>query len=155
VILPSNISGRCSEPPGFKLPRMQLNSPVVTCEQAAAAKKIPLENELKTLVLYTSCGLHSVHVRGDHRVSMRKVKRFLSSDEAFMLAPEELAKLGLAAGTVSPILPPLWEVPHLISESVIDLDFVSTNAGTLLTYFRFSPRILLGAPKVFLGDFEG
>lgn len=140
--------------PGLILPVYLLDHEVVSCEQAASAKNIPLANELKTIIVNTSVGIRAVHVPGNKRVFLRAVKRALACDQAFIAPPECLQTLGLKAGTVCPVLDPVWTMTHLISESVLGLGFVSTNNGTLSGYFRFPPQLLLGARRVMVGGFE-
>jgi prolyl-tRNA editing enzyme YbaK/EbsC (Cys-tRNA(Pro) deacylase) len=141
-------------PPGLILPVYDLDREVVSCEQAAAAKSIPLENELKTILVDTTLGLRAVHVRGNARVSLRAVKRALNCEQAFVASLDRLLALGLEPGTVCPVLNPVWSLPHLLSESVLTLEFVSTNNGSHSSYYRFSPRVLLSARRVLTGTFE-
>ncbi len=143
-----------TSPPGLHLTAFSLDAPVTTCSEAAAAKQIPLSNELKTLILLTESGPYAVHVRGDRRVSLRRVKSFLGSEQASMASLEYLKSMGLEPGTVCPVLDPVWKLPHLISSSVLPLDFVSTNNRTRSRFFRFPPQLLLQAQRAFVGDFE-
>ncbi len=139
--------------PGHRMRQRPLPRDVVTCEEAASAKHIPLANELKTLLLRTSNGLMALHLRGDRRASLRAVKAVLPVKQAYLAEDSDLAELGLAPGTVCAVLDPIWKLPHLISRSVLDLKWVSTNSGTQNSFFRFSPRILLKA-KPIVGDFD-
>ena len=136
------------------MPVYELASDVLSCTEAASAKSIPLENELKTLIITTGTQKFALHIRGDRRASLRKVKRFLNSEQAYMVSPQRLAEMGLKIGTVSPVLEPVWSLPHLISQNILDLDFVSTNNGTRHGFFRFSPRVLLEARSSSVGDFD-
>ena len=142
------------EPPGLTLPVYELDHAVFSCEQAAAAKQIPLEYELTTMVLETTAGIHAVHVPGNERVCLRAVKRALRCDQAYLASPDFLRMLGLASGIVCPVLDPVWSFPHLLSATVLGLEFVSTNNGTLSNFFRFPPQLLLGAREVMVGRFE-
>lgn len=141
-------------PPGLKMDELHLDQEVISCEEAAKAKSINLKNELKTLILSTSDGLVALHLRGDRRASLRAVKSALDVDQAYMLPESELKKLQLVPGTVSAVLEPVWSMPHLVSRSVLALEEVSTNAGTLTKYFRFKPEVLLQAKSIAIGDFE-
>jgi hypothetical protein len=71
-----------------------------------------------------------------------------------MLSLREMNDVGLTPGTVCPVLPPVWDMLQLLSSAVLDLEFVSTNNGTLTGYFVFGPQLLLRLPNVQLGDFE-
>lgn len=140
--------------PGKEMHVHFLESEVVTCDQAAAAKGTELKVELKSLILSTSDGLVALHLRGDRRASLRAVKLALDVGQAHMLPENELEKLGLIPGTVSAVLEPVWSMPHLVSRSILALEQVSTNAGSLTTYFKFKPEVLLQARSVLIGDFE-
>lgn len=142
------------DPPGASMEILNLDTNVVSCDQAASAKGIPLKNELKSIILATSDGMVALHLRGDRRVSLRAVKNTLDVKQAYMLPASELEKIGLVAGTVSAVLEPVWSMPHLISRSVLALEYVSTNARVLDQYFKFKPEILLQAKSTFIGDFE-
>jgi prolyl-tRNA editing enzyme YbaK/EbsC (Cys-tRNA(Pro) deacylase) len=143
-----------SAPPGHSMSSYLLDRPVVTCSEAAMAKQIPLQMELKTLILETSAGLVAVHVPGDRSISLRAVKKALKCREAKLASRGTLAALGLAPGTVTPLLDPVWYMHHLLCESVLALPFVSTNCGTLTGYFKFSPQVLLHAANVTVGPFS-
>lgn len=140
--------------PGAELRTYRLDSPVVTCEQAAAARKIPLMRELKTLLLETNNGLVAAHLPGDGVLSLRKVKRRLDTTEAYLADPEALLALGLSAGTVSAVLEPVWSMPHLVSRRLLSITSVMTNNGTRTGYFEFSPAVLTTAADVVVDDFE-
>jgi len=60
--------------PGTLMKTHFLAESVVSCEDAAEARGIPLTNELKTLVLRTSVGFVAAHLPGDGILSLRKVK---------------------------------------------------------------------------------
>jgi len=141
-------------PPGLTLQVHRLDFPVVTCEEAAAAKGIKLASELKTLILETTSGLVAVHLPGDGILSLRAVKDFIEVEEAYLADPETLLKLGLSAGTVSAVLEPVWSMPHLISRRIFDRDQLSTNNRTKTGYFLFNPVILTRAENTRVGEFE-
>jgi prolyl-tRNA editing enzyme YbaK/EbsC (Cys-tRNA(Pro) deacylase) len=143
-----------SKPPGESLEVYQLSKSVISCKDAANARNVPLGNELKTLILETSAGLIAVHLSGDKLLSLRKVKKFLESSEAFLANPDTLLDIGLSSGTVSAVLEPVWSMPHLVSKQLRKLEFVTTNNGTRKAYFKFSPSLLLQASNVMEGDFE-
>lgn len=140
--------------PPPKLETRALAAPVVSCEQAANAKGIELQRELKSIVVQTRMGCIAVHTRGDRDVSLRKVKRELGLKEAYLASPEVLQKMGLEPGTVSAVRDPVWSMLNLITKQVLDLDLVSTNDGTLTNYVLFDPQILTTNPRHQVGDFE-
>lgn len=141
-------------PPGHSLNRYYLERPVITCREAASAKGIPLSAELKTLILETSIGPVAVHVPGNRKISLRAVKRTLRCQQARVASRDKLSSLGLAPGTVCPVLDPVWYMPQLLCESVLDNETVSTNSGTLTGYFRFKPDVLMRAPRITIGRFS-
>lgn len=147
-------STRRKAPPGLSLAPRLLPKEVITCEEAAAARGIPLANELKTLILRTHDGLVAAHLPGDGVLSLRKVKDRLETAEAYLADPEDLLEIGLSAGTVSAVLDPVWRLPHLVSRRVLDLTEVMTNNGTRTGYFAFDPALLVEAADVVVGDFE-
>ncbi|MCW2308851.1 TIR domain-containing protein [Rhodobium gokarnense] len=131
-----------------------LDREVITCQQAATAKNIALENELKSIIYRTRMGLVAVHVPGNMEVSTRKVKKQLGLKDAYVSDVDSLKRIGLSPGTVSAVKEPVWSLLNLVSASVFEKDFVSTNDGTLTGYYKFDPKILLDAPNLIKGDFE-
>lgn len=128
---------------------------VVSCQDAALARKISVKEELKSLVLKTSSGLIVLHLCGHAQASYRKVKTFLGVKEArqashSLLATELLAK----PGTICPFTPRIWGLPHLIDEDVLSLEYAYTNNATLTGYIQFTPEILTTKPDNNVGDFK-
>ncbi|MEO6393285.1 MAG: TIR domain-containing protein [Pyrinomonadaceae bacterium] len=150
----SIVSKRGGPPPGVALKSYQLTSEVVTCVEAAAARNIPLCNELKTLILETPSGLIAAHIPGDSELCLREVKNILEIKDVKIADPSSIERLGLFRGTVSAVLNPVWDMPHLISKRLLSLDFVMTNNGTKTGYFKFDPVILLNAKSTITGNFE-
>jgi prolyl-tRNA editing enzyme YbaK/EbsC (Cys-tRNA(Pro) deacylase) len=132
----------------------KLSEEVISCRQAATAKGIPLKNELKTLIIQTSAGMYAVHLPGNKGASFRAIKKFLNVDEAFLANETQMQQLGLIAGTVSPVKQIVWNLPHLISQELLELEFVSTNDGTRSGYVIFDPKILLKAQNARVGRFS-
>lgn len=145
---------KSSKPPHINLKEYKLDKTVVTCMEAAQAKGIHLENELKTLLLETSNGFVAIELPGDATASLRKIKDFLEVKKAHLADPETLNHLGLEPGTVSAVRPPVWGMHHLVSKRLLNLDEISTNSGNKNGYYRFEPSLLLKAEKVNIGDFE-
>jgi prolyl-tRNA editing enzyme YbaK/EbsC (Cys-tRNA(Pro) deacylase) len=140
--------------PALNLKEYRLDKPVVTCEDASAAKCIPLENELKTLILRTSRGYIALNLPADSDADLRTVKTALEVEQACLASADELKALGLSPGTVCAVRNPVWEMPLLVSRRLLRLSYVSTNNGTLRGFYKFEPTILLTARSVMLGDFE-
>jgi prolyl-tRNA editing enzyme YbaK/EbsC (Cys-tRNA(Pro) deacylase) len=152
VVLGSTIN--TAAPPGHAMHKYYLERPVITCREAAAAKQIPLDAELKTLILETSIGPVAVHIPGDKKMNLRAVKTALRCKQARVASREKLSSLGLAPGTVSAVLDPVWYMPQLLCESVLEKETVSTNSGTLTGFFKFRPDVLMRAPKIVTGKFS-
>jgi prolyl-tRNA editing enzyme YbaK/EbsC (Cys-tRNA(Pro) deacylase) len=139
-------------PGGQELAIRVLDSPIVTCEEAARAKGIPLAAELKSLFLVTSGGFILAHIRGSDRLSLRRVKTLFKLSEAYLAPRDILNEMHLSEGTISPFLRLLWELPQVVDKQLLDQPKVSTNAGTQHTYVEFSPRVLLSAPDATIAD---
>jgi prolyl-tRNA editing enzyme YbaK/EbsC (Cys-tRNA(Pro) deacylase) len=141
-------------PPGDGLPSRHLDHPVVSCEEAAAARGIPLARELKTLLLQThDHGIVAVHLPGDAKVALRKVKQSMGTAQAYQASLEALAGLGLSPGTICAIKEPVWSMRHLVSQRLLQMDTVMTNDGTKTGYVEFDPAVLLLTDQI-VGDFE-
>ncbi|MDR0437124.1 MAG: YbaK/EbsC family protein [Bacteroidales bacterium] len=130
-----------------------LGRPVVSCKEAADAKGIPLSNELKTLILDTSDGLYALHIRGDKKANLRSIKKILNTDEACLASEETLEELRVVAGTVTPYLRQIWNLPQLLSCEVLLCEFVSTNAGVRDKYIIFDPSLLTAHSNTRIGCF--
>jgi len=141
-------------PPGLRMKPSFLDHEVVRCEEAAKARGIPLQNELKTLILKTPTGLIAAHLPGDGELSLNAVKNATIERNLRIADPGDLVTIGLQAGTVCPILNPVWEMSHVISKRLLSLDFVMTNNGTKTGYFKFDPVVLTNANSVIIGNFE-
>lgn len=152
--VPPQIETSGGQAPGLLMKAFLTDKEVESCEDAARARGVPLTNELKTLILETSKGLVAVHLPGNREVSLRAVKDEIEAAEARLASGEILRSLSLSRGTVSAVLDPVWSLPHLVSRSILGLDYVTTNNGTLRGYLRFSPSVLLKAKRVRIGDFE-
>lgn len=132
----------------------RLSFEVVTCRQAARAKNINTENELKTLILSTSNGYVALHICGNRQANLRDIKTALNCKQASLASPKELADLGLIPGAICPIIEPIWDFNHFISKHVLSLKYVSTNDGTRDGYYTFNPRVLLLSNNYKLGIFS-
>jgi len=51
-------------------------------------------------------------------------------------------------------LPQIWALPQLLSEDVLQLDYVSTNTGLIDKYIIFNPQLLLKQANYIVGDFS-
>ncbi len=145
---------KSTPPPGLLMQVNDQGVEVISCEEAAMARNVPLANELKSMVINSSAGFVVVHLPGDGQISLRAVKNALEIKNARIASKEDLYELHLSPGTVSAILEPVWSMPHLISKRLLTQDYVTTNNGTRSQYFKFDPVKLLGAEQFLLGQFE-
>ena len=96
----------------------------------------------------------AVHLRGDSRLRVRRVKRLLGLRDVRFIDVSALASAGLAAGTINP-----WNVPfcryHLVCLHALANCEMATNAGLLEVGQFFQTATLLDLPNLivgFLGD---
>lgn len=141
--------------PSSWLRRFQLEKPVISCRSAAEAKRIPLEHELKSLLIDCDGERALVHIRGNRHLSLRDVKNALALREAKLTDPDFLHQMDISPGTLHPFHSALWGGTHLITNQLLSLPWVSTNAGTPREFVVFDPLILMRAKHVSLGNFEG
>lgn len=127
---------------------------MISCQSAAEAKGIPLEHELKSLLIDCDDGRTLVHVRGNRRLSLRGVKDALALSEAKLTDPEILHQMSISPGTLHPFHPAFWKGNHLVTHQLLSLPWVSTNAGSPTEFIVFDPLILMRAGHVSLGNFE-
>ena len=129
---------------GIDIELGKLKKNVVTCMQAATAKKISLENELKSLFLDTGKGFYMLHLPGDKRVNFRAVKKYLKTKRVQLAKRDALDSFNCQPGTINPFSnEKLKSLPHLISKEVFEKNMLSTNyGGTLRVYIKFHPELL-------------
>jgi prolyl-tRNA editing enzyme YbaK/EbsC (Cys-tRNA(Pro) deacylase) len=133
---------------GKKIDVFTLREKVVSCEQAAHAKGIPLKNELKTLVIETDDDIYLLHLLGDEKADFKQIRKLLNTKKAQLLCKEKLLTLfAVTPGTVNPFSSKLKNQPQLVSEEVLRSEFLSTNAGTLYEYVIFEPSLLFSTNK--------
>lgn len=140
--------------PGKSLKTYKLDRNVVSCEEAAEAKGIPLNKELKTLVLATENGLISISLPANYSVSYWKIMIEENLSQVSLATKNDLDSLSLLPGTVTPLIEPLWSMRQLLDKKLFNMNIMSTNNGTLNGYVEFNPKIILDAPNVHIGDFS-
>ncbi len=147
------IVGRWSNP-GSSLTPKDLDREVISCRSAARAKRVPLERELKSLLLACDGDYVVAHVRGSRRLSLRAIKNELGVQQALLADLADLTRFDVSPGTLYPFKGTLWAKPQLITEEVLELDWVTTNYGDRSKYVEFSPTLLLEAADHRVGRFE-
>ena len=125
---------------------------VVNCVEAAEARGIPLERELKTLVLRTGYTLVAVHLCAHQRLRIRSVKKILRRDNFSFVEPAVLAGYGLRPGTINP-----WNTGfcpyHLVCLDALRNEVMATNNSNLCEGLFFETHHLLGLPNSIMGRF--
>lgn len=143
----------CFKNLNFKFQLFYLEHDVISCEEAAIAKKIPLKNELKSLLIHYDKGLCLVSVCGDNNVNLRNIKKILACRQAFMASKSELQILNLRPGTVCPFLEQTIDMLQLFDKRIFELEFLSTNNGNRNEYIKFPPTVLLKCNNYIIDDF--
>jgi hypothetical protein len=132
--------------------RVVRHAPVLSCQEAARARGVPLEQELKTLILSVSTFAVAAHITGDKRLNLRAVKQLFHVRDVRFLSRAILGIHGLAAGTVNP-----WNVNfcryNLLCRTVLERPQMTTNNSSLCEGVFFDPHDLLSLPSLVLGLF--
>jgi prolyl-tRNA editing enzyme YbaK/EbsC (Cys-tRNA(Pro) deacylase) len=139
--------------PGFAFTQFFEHKKVVTCEEAADARNVPLENELKTIVMATPVGDIAVHLPANRRLHSGRVKSALGTRRIRFATGEELRAFGLQSGLVNPGNTGFC-CRHLACHTLFDLEFVTTNAGHFTHGVAFDPTDLLTLPEITVGEFS-
>lgn len=129
------------KPHQHKIFRLKNKKPKVypSCEAAPSVRGTPLGNELKSLILDTSKGEYVIHLPGDHRLSLQKVKKALGVKKASLMAP---GKLPFPPGRICALIEPISGMPSLVCDSLFTRAFLTTNDSTINSFFLFNPSIL-------------
>jgi prolyl-tRNA editing enzyme YbaK/EbsC (Cys-tRNA(Pro) deacylase) len=129
------------------------HAPVVTCAEAARARRIPLSQELKTLILHGDRRwVIAVHLPATRRLQTSRIRRLLNARDVRFASEAWLEKRSLAPGLINP-----WNTPrgsyHFICLSVFREQLIATNDGTFSGGILFDPRMLLTLPRLVIGRF--
>jgi prolyl-tRNA editing enzyme YbaK/EbsC (Cys-tRNA(Pro) deacylase) len=108
--------------------------PVYTCREAAAARHVPLHHELKTLLVIYRNALALLNLPGDRRIDRKFVRTALAAHEFRLANVYEIASLRLSRGIISPLS--LVGCRSLVDIEVLELEWVTTNAGSLTVGIR-------------------
>lgn len=113
---------------------------VPTCAAAPQHRGTPLSHELKSLILNTEIGAVAVHLPGEKKLSLNRLKRHLGIRDASLMAPVDLP---FPPGRVCALAEPVSSYITLVCSSLLPLEFVTTNDSTIHGFFLFAPRLLL------------
>ncbi|MDR2084874.1 MAG: YbaK/EbsC family protein [Bacteroidales bacterium] len=127
--------------------------PVITCAEAAKARKISINEELKTILLKVSHKKISVHLRGGDKINSKAIKKLFHNKSIKFLSTEELQYFDLGKGLVNP-----WNIPfceyNLISTNVFEQNFMYTNNSKYNEGIKFLTKELFQLSNIIIGDFS-
>ena len=130
------------------------SQPVISCLEAALAREVSLEDELKHILLSVDTDFFLVHVPGNKRVDFNSVAEFTNASEIRLANLKNSFGTSIHQGAVFPFDEPFWSLPHLIDNCVLNKQSISTNDGTLRGYIKFNPNLLKLLPIYHLGEFS-
>lgn len=129
------------------------HNPVMTCAEAAMARKISIDEELKTILLKVSYKIISVHLRGGERINSKTIKALFKSKHVRFLSIEELRCFNLGKGLVNP-----WNISfceyNLICTNIFEFEYMYTNNSSHNEGIRFRTQKLLYLSNIIIGDFS-
>jgi prolyl-tRNA editing enzyme YbaK/EbsC (Cys-tRNA(Pro) deacylase) len=115
--------------------------PVYTCREAALARSVPLHNELKTLLIIYDNNMALLNLPGDRRIDRKCVRVALPTHEFRLANTKEIAALRLTRGIISPLS--LVGCRSLVDCEVLDLEWITTNAGSLTVGIKIEVQAFL------------
>jgi Cys-tRNA(Pro) deacylase len=100
-------------------------------EEAAAERGVPLSQIVKTLLVRRPDGRHVIAlVRGDQRLSLKKLARLVSIKTLDMAPPDDVPRItGYQIGAVAPLGLRRTDVPIYVDAHILDEQRVSISAG--------------------------
>jgi len=124
---------------------------IITCEEAAIARGVKLEQELKHILVRASGKIYMIHTPGNKRIAFNKVKSKLHIKAYVDFI--DLNDLNLFKGAVCPFISSNWNYFHLFDKSIFNNFWMTTNDGTLNGYFKFEVEMLKETPRHMIEDF--
>ena len=94
----------------------------------------------KTVIWKTSRGLIGVFLKGDKRINLDKLQKFLNSKVTMASSEEVIEKTGLEPGAVCPLL---LSIPLIMDKQVFDLKKVNFGSGDHLYGIEMNPNDIL------------
>jgi Cys-tRNA(Pro) deacylase len=100
-------------------------------EEAAAERGAPIEQIVKTLLVSRPNRRHVIAlVRGDQRLSLKKLARLVGDKALEMAPPEDVPRItGYQIGAVAPLGLRRSDVPIYVDENILEESRVSISAG--------------------------
>lgn len=102
-----------------------------TVEEAAAERGVPLRLIVKTLLVRQPAGRHAIAlVRGDQRLSLKKLARVIGVKTLEMAPPEDVPRItGYQVGAVAPVGLRRSDVPVYVDHHIVEESHLSISAG--------------------------
>ncbi|MFW9878753.1 MAG: hypothetical protein ACFFG0_37215 [Candidatus Thorarchaeota archaeon] len=126
---------------------------VVSCIEAAKARKVSITKEIKHILLRSQYELIMVHVQADKLISLRKIKRFLKIKNICQADLSRYDQKIFGRGVICPFIEPFWSMKHLVDVGLFNHDWMTSNDTTKRGYIIFDPKILKCTKHHYLGDF--
>lgn len=127
--------------------------PVVTCDEAAKARGISIDEELKTILLKVSHKNISVNLKGGDKINSKAIRKLFNDKHIRFLSEEELGYFDLKKGLVNP-----WNIPfceyNLISSNIFEQNFMYTNNSKYTEGVKFPTKELFHLSNIIIGDFS-
>jgi Cys-tRNA(Pro) deacylase len=107
-------------------------------EEAAAERDMPLSQIVKTILVRRPQGYVLVLVRGDQRLSLKKLARLLGDKQVELAPAHDVPRItGYRIGAVAPVglrrsETPIWVDRHILEQEQVSISAGRHDAGLLL-----------------------
>jgi Cys-tRNA(Pro)/Cys-tRNA(Cys) deacylase len=99
-------------------------------EEAAAERDMALSQIVKTILVRRARGYVLVLVRGDLRLSLKKLARLLGDKQVELAAAQDVPRItGYQIGAVAPVGLRRSDTPVWVDEHILEQEHVSISAG--------------------------
>jgi prolyl-tRNA editing enzyme YbaK/EbsC (Cys-tRNA(Pro) deacylase) len=105
---------------------------------------VEVDEICKTIIWKTNRGLVGVFLKGDSRINLGKLQKFLNSKVTMASSEEVKEKTGLEPGAVCPLL---LGIPLVMDKQVFDLKKVNFGSGDHLYEIEMNPNDILNVTK--------
>lgn len=123
-------------------------------EDTAAERGMPLEQIGKTLLVRRPDGKHLIAiVRGDQRLSLKKLARLAGVKVLEMAPPDDVPRItGYQVGAVSPFGQRRADIPFYVDQHILEEPVVGVSAGRHDTGVELAPTDLVRGVRGQVGD---
>ena len=140
---------------GIKYEIKKHQSPVYTCEDAAKERGVVLAQVLKCMVGKDSEGnIYAMLLPGDRLLKIKKVRQIAQGANISLAPTEELAKLGLEVGAISPVQL-LGRAKFYMDKTVLNEEYITISSGAADAGVMLKTKDLAGVIKPDLCDIIG